>query len=276
MDEQAKKLIETLMKRPIAFQRIFKTITGTTNAALFLSQAWYWKDKANITINKKPGWFYKSAQEWEEETGLTRREQENARRICREMGLIEERLKRANKHATRHYWVNTKLIYEMVNDATSSLHQSAKLGKKGKTPPSLHQSAKLLDYTKAPIYLTETTRDYPPNGKGNFKSWKITPEIYHPYFETCTDKPISLPAPTKREIKAWLETFSEWISKGYTTKQVIAAARWARKHDKAIARPGSLTWILNDQHSRENGREEKTPAQGESTLAKLFQKQRRT
>lgn len=269
MDEQAKKLIEILMKRPIAFQRIFKTITGTTNAALFLSQAWYWKDKASITINKKPGWFFKSAQEWEEETGLTRREQENARRICREMGLIEERLKRANKHATRHYWVNAKLIYEKVESASSSLHQTAKLGKKDKTLPSLHQTAKLLDSTKPPIYLTETTRDYPPSGKGNFKTRKHAQE-HIPYFETCLDKPISLPAPTTRkEKKAWMNTFTEWIRKGFTPKQVIAAARWARKHDKAIARPGSLTWILIDQHSRENGKEEKSPAQGESMLAKL-------
>lgn len=270
MDEQAKELIETLMKRPIAFQRIFKTITGTTNAALFLSQAWYWKDKANITINKKPGWFFKSAQEWEEETGLTRREQENARRICREMGLIEERLKRANKHATRHYWVNQKLIYEKVEATASSLHQTAKLEKKDKAPPSLHQTANLLDSTKPPIYLTETTRDYSPSGKGNFKTWRHTPKEYHPYFETCLDKPISLPAPTTREeIKAWMKTFAEWIRKGFTPKQVITAARWARKHDKAIARPGSLTWILNDQHSRENGREENSTAHGESILAKL-------
>jgi hypothetical protein len=275
MDDKTKKLIETLMKRPIAFQRIFKTITGTTNAALFLSQAWYWKDRASITINKKSGWFYKTAQEWEEETGLTRREQENARRICRDRGLIEEKLKRANKHATRHFWVNTKRITELI-EHVPSLHQTAKLGKANKALPSLHQTANLLDSPKPPIYLTENTRDYPSNGKGIFKIWNDMPERYHPYFQACTNKPISLPEPAdEKEIKAWLETFNEWIKKGFTPDQVINAARWARKNNKAIARPGSLTWLLNDQHSRKNGQEDYAKDTSESILEKLAKNQRR-
>lgn len=274
MDDQAKQLTETLMKRPIAFQPIFKTITGNTNAALFLSQAWYWKDKANITINNKPGWFYKSAQEWEEETQLTRREQENARRICREKGFIEEKLKRANKHATCHFRVNTNRIYEEI-ERVSSLHESAKLESMKNKSPSLHQSAKLLDCTKAPNYLTEITRDYLPHGKGSFKTWKDAPQIYHPYFNACISKPIALHEPVSvREIKAWLETFNEWIRKGYIPEQVIEAARRARKDKKAIARPGSLTWLLNDNYSHKNGKEDHHKDTGETMLEKLAKNQR--
>lgn len=282
MDNSTIELLEKVMDKPIAFHRIFKTITGTTNAALFLSQAWYWSK--NKTVASRQGWFYKTALDWEEETGLTRREQINARRLCREVGLIEEKLKKIYSyekdqkgksygHATLHFRVNKNRVYELIestNLKNFSLHQSAKLRR-------LTQSAKLLvDLPKAQNYLTEITRDYPTRQKGNFKNWKDTPEAFHPYFQACTNKPISLPEPTtQKEIKLWLETFDEWITKGFTPDQVVAAARLARKRDKAIARPGSLTWLLNDQHSRKNGLEDHSKSNSESILEKLAKNQRR-
>ena len=54
---------------------------------MFLSQAFYWTSRT-----KDPdGWFYKSQVEWEEETALTRYEQENVRRGLKTRGLIEEK-----------------------------------------------------------------------------------------------------------------------------------------------------------------------------------------
>lgn len=52
-----------------------------------LSQAWYWKDRTADPA----GWFYKTQKEWQEETGLTRYEQETARRALRERGFLEEK-----------------------------------------------------------------------------------------------------------------------------------------------------------------------------------------
>lgn len=75
--------------RPIAFQRIFTGLScdgkkiGVTGA-LMLSQACYWSVK---TVD---GWFWKTADEWEEETGLTRREQETARKKLVSLGIMAE------------------------------------------------------------------------------------------------------------------------------------------------------------------------------------------
>ncbi|HMV28536.1 MAG TPA: hypothetical protein PKE23_04070 [Anaerolineales bacterium] len=251
MKTDHKKVYELLMDRPIAFQRIFKTITGSTVAALFLSQAYYWSK--NTAAVKRGGWFAKPAHEWEEETGLTRREQETARRICvEELKIIEEKKKRWNKHATLYYRVNNDRLLALIEKAPS-LYKSAKLA-------SLADSAKLLDCTNPPNYLTEITRDYPPkkNRGGIFKTWKETPKEFHPYFEACTSKPISLPDPKRKEINAWVETFTEWIEKGFTVKQVIDAANEIRKLRKAISRPGSITWKLNDLHGKAHGQEQKT------------------
>ncbi len=90
------------------------------------------------------------------------------------------------------------------------------------------------------------------------------------YFQACINKPIALPKPaTKKEISAWLDTFEEWHTKGFTPAQVEAAGRQARRLEKVIARPASLTWLLSDGHSRRNGHEGKPDGNGESMLAKL-------
>jgi len=76
-----------IMDRPIAFQRPYVALTGSINAALFLSQACYW-----TTRGDSEGWFFKKQSEWQDETGLTRREQETARKTLKELGILEESL----------------------------------------------------------------------------------------------------------------------------------------------------------------------------------------
>lgn len=67
-----------LLDRPIAYHRVFATLTGSVKAAVFLSQAVYWQKRAK----QADGWWYKTAEEWEEETGLSRHEQDTARKAC--------------------------------------------------------------------------------------------------------------------------------------------------------------------------------------------------
>jgi hypothetical protein len=67
---------KTLLDRPIAFHRVFVTLTGSVTAALMLSQAVYWSKRTK----DKDSWFYKTQDDWEEETGLSRSEQETARK----------------------------------------------------------------------------------------------------------------------------------------------------------------------------------------------------
>lgn len=72
--------------RPIAYHREFVQFGGV-KAAVFLSQAFYWHYRTKDT----EGWFYKTRDEWEEETGLTRKEQESARKSLKEYGILHEK-----------------------------------------------------------------------------------------------------------------------------------------------------------------------------------------
>ena len=56
-----------LLDRPIAYHRVFVTLTGSVKAAVLLSQAVYWQKRAKQT----DGWWYKTAEDWEDETVLS-------------------------------------------------------------------------------------------------------------------------------------------------------------------------------------------------------------
>ncbi|WKX33950.1 hypothetical protein Q4S50_18290 [Klebsiella pneumoniae subsp. pneumoniae] len=77
-----------LLDRPIAFQRSFIRLDIGVTAALFLSQMIYWTNRSD-----DDGWVYKTQEEWEEETGLSRYEQEGARKKLRSIGVLQEKRK---------------------------------------------------------------------------------------------------------------------------------------------------------------------------------------
>lgn len=73
--------------RPLAYYPSLKSITGSTVATIFLTQLIYWTGKQN----NPDGWIFKTQAELEQETGLTRYEQETARKILKTKKLIEEK-----------------------------------------------------------------------------------------------------------------------------------------------------------------------------------------
>ena len=75
--------------RPIAFHRCFVTLTGSVTAALMLSQAVYWQKRTS----HEDGWWFKTRDDWNRETGMGRYEQERARKRLRRLGLLQEDLR---------------------------------------------------------------------------------------------------------------------------------------------------------------------------------------
>ncbi len=76
-----------LLDRPIAYQRCFVSLGAGITGALLMSQAVYWSNRTR----QKDDWFYKTQEEWTEETGMTRYEQETARKKLVKLGVIEEK-----------------------------------------------------------------------------------------------------------------------------------------------------------------------------------------
>ena len=78
-----------LLGRRIAFYRRLVDLTANVKAALLLSQSIYWTCHGR-DIADAGGWFLKTTEQWEMETGLTLREQSAAREVLRELAILSE------------------------------------------------------------------------------------------------------------------------------------------------------------------------------------------
>jgi hypothetical protein len=118
-------LVRVLLRPPIAYHRAFAEIAGDALAGLFLSQAWYWSQ--TDAARKRDGWFFKTAEEWEAETGLTRRNQETARKLLKAAGFLEDE----RRGIPPRVWYRLDVL--RIAKALSNLAESAKLIRR-KTP----------------------------------------------------------------------------------------------------------------------------------------------
>ncbi len=132
--------VNSILSSPIAYHRIFATISGGALQGLFLSQIFYWTPRT-----KDPnGWFYKSQTEWEQETGLTRYEQETAREKLKAKGLLQE--KKGGIPCRLFYRLNVEKFLQEVARATKAeipnaeTEPNSEVGEKQQT--SLRQSNK--------------------------------------------------------------------------------------------------------------------------------------
>lgn len=71
--------------RAIAYYPKMAKFLGSVNASVLFSQLFYWQERTDNELG-----VFKTAEEWEEETGLTYREQATARKALRERGFLHE------------------------------------------------------------------------------------------------------------------------------------------------------------------------------------------
>ena len=95
-----------LVDRPIAFQRSFVRLGVGITGALLLSQIVYWQNRM------EGNWFYKTQTDLEEETGLTRYEQEGARKKLVSCGVLEEA--KRGIPAKLYFRVNQERLEELL------------------------------------------------------------------------------------------------------------------------------------------------------------------
>lgn len=116
--------LQELLDRPIAFQRAFVTLGVGITVALMLSQAIYWSNRTD----DKDGWFYKTMEEWEADTGMTRSEQQSARKKLVKVGALQEMKK--GVPCRLFYRVNIDAIRTNLSaeNPQSSLQESCKQG----------------------------------------------------------------------------------------------------------------------------------------------------
>lgn len=112
------ELLLEVFDLPVTFHRCLVPITGGVTAALMLSQA-IWT--AQTIEGTSDGWFSKSRDQWTEETGLSRWEQETARRALRTAGFLEER--RVGVPAKLWFRVRPEAVWRALQARAVAIHR---------------------------------------------------------------------------------------------------------------------------------------------------------
>lgn len=113
-----KKVLDIYCERPIAFIPVLAKISGSASSGLFLSQLLYWYGKGN-----RGKWIYKTFKDFNKETCLSRREQENATAIWSKLGVLEMRV--LNVPPTRHFRIDEEELLQLL-DKTFDVGTSSK------------------------------------------------------------------------------------------------------------------------------------------------------
>jgi hypothetical protein len=235
-----------LLDRPIAFHRAFVGLTGSVNAALMLSQALYWSKRTS----DPDGWFYKTRDEWEEETGLTRYEQEGARGRLRKLSFWREELR--GVPATLHFHLDEDALLAALDSGRESPQQvggnpAIQLAEK---PPTGRGKTAQQEGGKSPnITITETTTETTPETTG--ESLRVAPDS--PGQAAVVDEvKTSRPAPLKATKPARPATFEEWVEslKANPTYAHVdidgelgKCVEWCRVNRKEATQARFLNWI---------------------------------
>ena len=109
----SKHALISLLGTPRTYYASFAKVTGDVCAGVLASQFFFWYDRGR----DPDGWIYKTRDEIYEETGLTRRNQETARRKLIEAGFLEEQLR--GMPAKLHYRLNIESLMLAIDDPAS-------------------------------------------------------------------------------------------------------------------------------------------------------------
>src|SRR5436189_269050 len=216
-----------LLDRPIAFHRPLVTVTGSVHASLILSQAIYWSRR---TIDKD-GWFYKRRDEWRDETGLSRWEQETSRKALRKSGFWEERPDRLNHRL--YYRVN---IPELSRRLKSHLREGGNggVGEDGFPPSTISKTtSETTSKEAAPLALNL-------NGAKGRK--KFTPPTLKEIQVQCSI--ISLDIREAKKFLDWHESRGWKVGRMPMVSWVSALNTWKSHHEERNGSNGK-----NGQHS---------------------------
>lgn len=161
-------VVQKILGRVVAYHTAFTLLPGVSvPGAVFLSQAFYWS--RNPEVEKRGGWFYKNQSgkedSWESETGLSPKQQANARKSLVEIGVLEE--VRKGVPARTWYRINCERLLELLaaimEDSGSGNNGTSQILPKGESSSSLmdslvHPDSQPLRHLKGEA-ITETTAE---------------------------------------------------------------------------------------------------------------------
>ena len=108
-------MIKALSVKPIAFNPLLAKLAGSACAGLFMSQLLYWWNKGS-----NDNWIYKTIKETEEETCLTRSEQDTAIKAWLRLQVLQ--VKKYGVPPKRHFNIDTNKLFGLLKEVLNDTH----------------------------------------------------------------------------------------------------------------------------------------------------------
>jgi hypothetical protein len=124
------KVKDMLPNRVVGYSPDLARIVGGATIGLFLSQLLFLSDKGN----NPEGWVYKSEAEMTKETGLSKREQQTARRKLLSLGVIA--IMRGGWKNTYHFKVIWEKLYQVIAGSQSVQNVSTEKVERAQNVPT--------------------------------------------------------------------------------------------------------------------------------------------
>lgn len=109
---QDKPKLKVKFENTIMFRPSFVDTFGSIYKALYIQQLLYWAPKGK----REDGFFYKTKEQLEKETKLTRKQQDKCRKYFEEEGILETKLIKAKGIPTLHYKVDFRLVQKVLTE----------------------------------------------------------------------------------------------------------------------------------------------------------------
>jgi hypothetical protein len=167
----------------------------SVTAALLFSQCAYWS--CGDTANGRDGWFWKTQVEMQEETGLTRYEQESARATLRKRGVLKE--EKRGCPAKNWYCIDWDNLAKLIENSKLDSGKPATLVAENQQP-CLGKNHDIHDTTHE-----TTSQKIGANAPREPYSWERTPEDVDDDLPIPKEKPVG----KKADILALAEHFTE-------------------------------------------------------------------
>jgi hypothetical protein len=124
------KVKDMLPNRVVGYSPDLARIVGGATIGLFLNQLLFLSDKGH----NPEGWVYKSEQEMGKETGLTKREQQTARRKLLSLGVIT--IMRGGWKNTYHFKVLWEKLYQVIAGSQQTQNVATEKDERAQTVPT--------------------------------------------------------------------------------------------------------------------------------------------
>lgn len=169
-------LLEAVSVRPIAFNPMLGRLVKSAAAGLLMSQLLYWQGKG-----RDHEWFYKTIGEMQEETCLTRAEQQTAIKKWKALGVLQTKNKDVPRK--RYFKVDYDKLSSMLISANKSADADTQLSQKKQTNTETTQkntsNTDISDFKKRnfkPIPLN----DFKPKDKDENRLLEIAKQLEEP------------------------------------------------------------------------------------------------